>query len=187
MHHAPQDLIDFGPSGIEGTGGFARQGIAAGTRVIEYVGERITKPESVTRCEKGNAFIFDLNETWDLDGNVPWNPARYLNHSCRPNCDAEQIEDSIWIVTTRDVRPGEELTFNYGYDLEESMLALEAGEPALIQNPHEATCPECGQPMRFLFQFGDFVPGVQFGDAGVCYVYGCDRHPEQCKGFVDTH
>jgi len=112
-------LITFGPSGIQGTGGFARAPITAGTRLMEYVGDRIDKRESTVRCEQGNAFIFNLNDEWDLDGNVPWNPARFLNHSCQPNCDAEQIEDRIWIVTTRDVAPGEELTFNYGYDMEE--------------------------------------------------------------------
>lgn len=119
MTEASTDRIVIRPSGIEGAGGFARQALPAGSRVLEYVGERIDKRESTLRCEQGNAFIFNIDEQWDLDGNVPWNPARFLNHSCQPNCDAEQIEDRIWIVTTRDVAPGEELTFNYGYDLED--------------------------------------------------------------------
>lgn len=113
------DLMIVARSGIEGTGGFARRFIPAGTRVIEYTGDRIDKQESTRRCEAGNAFIFNLTEDCDLDGNVPSNPARFLNHSCAPNCDAEQIDDRIWIVTTRDVQAGEELTFNYGYDLED--------------------------------------------------------------------
>jgi hypothetical protein len=56
-----------------------------------------------------------------------------------------------------------------------------------IQNPHDPVCGECGKPMRFLFQFGEVVPGVQMADAGVYYVYGCDDHPGYCKGFVDSH
>ncbi len=75
----------------------------------------------------------------------------------------------------------------YGHDLEEWQVAYEGGDPALIQNPHEPACEECGKPMRFLFQFGEIIPGVQLADAGVCYVYGCDQHPHHCKGFIDSH
>ncbi len=75
----------------------------------------------------------------------------------------------------------------YGYDLEEWQIASEGGDPMLIQNPHDPTCDECGRPMRFLFQFGEIIPGVQLADAGICYVYGCDDHPDHCKGFIDSH
>ena len=113
------EWVAFAPSAIDGTGGFARRDIPSRTPVIEYVGEKITKPESLRRCEADNQFIFGLNETTDLDGNVPWNPARFLNHSCAPNCDAELRDGHIWIIATRDIVAGEELTFNYGFDLEE--------------------------------------------------------------------
>jgi len=116
----PSDLlIEFKPSPIHGTGGFARADLRAGARVMEYMGERIDKRESLARCERGEAFIFHLDEEWNLDGNVPWNPARFLNHSCAPNCEAEFIDGRIWIVTMRPVASGEELTFNYGYDLQD--------------------------------------------------------------------
>jgi len=111
------DLLVFKASPIQGMGGFARTGIPRGTRVVEYIGERITKSESLRRCEGNNEFIFSLNDEQDLDGNVSWNPARYLNHSCAPNCEAELQDDHIWIVATRDIPAGEEVTFNYGYDL----------------------------------------------------------------------
>ena len=113
------DTILFRSSPIHGTGGFAKCLISNGTRFIEYVGERISKAESMRRCEANNAYIFSLNEEQDLDGNVEWNPARFLNHSCAPNCEAENDEDRIWIVAIRDIQPSEEITFNYGYDLEE--------------------------------------------------------------------
>src|SRR5438445_8660632 len=81
------ELIVFRRSAIHGTGGFARRAIAAGTPVIEYVGEKITKAESLRHCEANNDYIFTLDDEFDLDGNVPWNPARFLNHSCAPNCE----------------------------------------------------------------------------------------------------
>jgi SET domain-containing protein len=111
--------ICFHESVIHGTGGFAKMDIAAGTRVIEYVGEKITKAESLRRCEAGNEFIFSLDDTHDLDGNVLGNLARFLNHSCYPNCDAEPDGGRVWIVARRGIRAGEEITFNYGYELED--------------------------------------------------------------------
>jgi SET domain-containing protein len=110
-------LVEFKGSRIHGLGGFAKAGIGKGTRIIEYVGERISKSESLSRCEKNNEYIFSLSEEEDLDGNVAWNPARFFNHSCEPNCEAELEDGRIWIVATRDIRAGEEITFNYGYDL----------------------------------------------------------------------
>ena len=112
-------MIYFRPSAIHGVGGFAKADIAAGTRVIEYVGETITKTESLRRCESANEYIFSLDDESDLDGNVPWNPARFLNHSCDPNCEAEPDGGRVWIVARRGIRAGEEITFNYGYDLQD--------------------------------------------------------------------
>jgi len=111
--------VCFHRSAIHGVGGFAKADIAAGTRVIEYTGERITKGESLRRCELNNEYIFSLNDAHDLDGNVPWNPARFLNHSCEPNCEVEPDVGRVWIVARRNIRAGEEITFNYGYDLED--------------------------------------------------------------------
>jgi SET domain-containing protein len=95
------------------------EAIPAGKDILEYVGERITKEESRARCEAGNEFIFASDKEYDLDGSVEWNLARWLNHACAPNCAAEHADGRIWIVATRDIAPGEELTFNYGYDLDE--------------------------------------------------------------------
>ena len=95
------------------------QPFAAGERIVNYGGERISKAESLRRCEAGNPYIFALDDCWDLDGNRPDNPARFFNHSCRPNCQAQLDDGEIWIVALRDLRPGEELSFDYGYSLEE--------------------------------------------------------------------
>jgi SET domain-containing protein len=105
------------PSPIHGQGGFATGLLRQGARVTEYLGERITKAESLRRCQAQNWFIFGLDDEFDLDGNVAWNPARFLNHSCAPNCEAVCEEGRVWIVALRDILPGEEITFNYGFDL----------------------------------------------------------------------
>jgi uncharacterized protein len=113
------DNIRIGPSLIHGQGGFATRFVPRGARVVEYTGERITKAESLRRCEAQNWFIFGLDDEFDLDGNVDWNPARFLNHSCAPNCEAVCEDGRVWIVALRDLGPGEEITFNYGYDLDD--------------------------------------------------------------------
>jgi SET domain-containing protein len=111
------DNIRIAASPIHGRGGFAARFMPKGTRVIEYDGERISKAESLRRCQEQNWFIFSLDEEFDLDGNVEWNQARFLNHSCAPNSEAVSENGRVWIVALRDILPGEEITFNYGYDL----------------------------------------------------------------------
>ena len=115
-------------SGIHGRGMFAKKKIPAGTYIIEYKGERIDKDESNDRGwaqfdrakETGDAavYIFTLDDDWDVDGNVPENSARLINHSCDPNCESFIEEDKIWISAVRDIEKDEELFFNYGFDLE---------------------------------------------------------------------
>ena len=111
--------LTFHDSPIHGRGGFAAEHIPAGARILEYIGEKISKAESTERCRQENNGIFHLDEEWNLDGNVPWNPARLLNHSCAPNAEAELIDGRIWIVARREIPAGAEITFNYGYDLQD--------------------------------------------------------------------
>jgi hypothetical protein len=117
-HTIPDNLV-IGPSPIHGMGGFASRALARGERVVEYTGEKITKAESLGRCEAGNWFIFSLDDEFDLDGNTAGNPARWLNHSCAPNCEAQYLDGRVWITARRDIAAGEEITFNYGYTLDE--------------------------------------------------------------------
>ncbi len=113
------EFLEVRQSAIHGTGGYARRDIPAGTRIIEYVGEYISKAESERLCEADNEYIFTIDDEKDLNGKVSWNPARFINHSCEPNCEAEWDEGRIYINTLRAIQEGEELTFNYGYDLED--------------------------------------------------------------------
>lgn len=113
------DWIEFKDSGIHGMGGFARCNIAKGKLLIEYTGEKITKAVAAERAAADNPFIFNLNDKFDVDGSVEWNPARFLNHSCEPNATTEIIGNRIWVRALREIRPGEEITYNYCYDLED--------------------------------------------------------------------
>jgi hypothetical protein len=126
-NRAHSDWCEFRDSEIHGRGGYARSFIPAETCIIEYVGELIDKSESESRAwaqfdrseQSGEAavFIFTLSERWDLDGSVPWNNARLLNHSCEPNCEARIAGKRIFIYALRDIEPGEELLFDYGFDV----------------------------------------------------------------------
>ena len=113
------DFHEVRASGIHGMGIFARRDIPQGSYIIEYLGERVSKAESLRRRKQGNFFVFIVTDQFDLDGAVEWNPARFINHSCTPNCDAQMEEEHIWIIARRDIRAGEELSFNYGYDLQD--------------------------------------------------------------------
>ena len=105
-----------GRSRIAGQGLFAAEDIKKGIRIIQYIGEKISKDESRRRVAEGNAYIFAFNERYDIDGKTLKNKARYINHSCDPNCEAEITKRTIWIVAIRDIKEGEELSYNYGYD-----------------------------------------------------------------------
>ncbi len=115
-------------SAIHGRGLYASKAIPSGTRIIEYEGERITKAESDLREEQrrshtrqggdGCVYIFEINKRHDLDGSMDWNTARLINHSCEANCESSKIRGRIWIVARRDIAKGEELTFDYGFGME---------------------------------------------------------------------
>lgn len=103
-------------SPIDRHGLFATQLIPQGTRIVEYIGEKITKEESAKRLAAYNAYIVHLNYRYDLDGSTLDNAARYINHSCAPNCAVDSTAEQIWIVAGRDIQAGEELCVNYGFD-----------------------------------------------------------------------
>lgn len=124
------ELIIIKESKIHHKGIFAAKDIEKGTKIIEYIGDKLTKEESDKRADEqlekaakdqkeGLVYIFELNDEFDIDGNVPENDAKYVNHSCNPNCEIENDGQHIWIVAKKDIKQGEELYYNYGYDPEE--------------------------------------------------------------------
>ena len=122
-----QLLYKVESSEVHGNGIFASKDIAKGTPIIEYVGNIVSKKEGdkiyeaqyeeSKRTDSGAVYIFELNKKQDIDGNVSWNPARFINHSCDPNCKYKVIDNHIWIISIKDIKEGEELNYDYGYDL----------------------------------------------------------------------
>jgi uncharacterized protein len=122
---SPSLLLRRARSGIHGSGVYARVAIPEGHKIVEYTGERITKAESerretarTERIRRGfdcATYIFDLNQRHDLDARRGGNISRFINHSCAPNCRAEQDRGRIWILAKRDLMPGEEITYDYGF------------------------------------------------------------------------
>jgi uncharacterized protein len=111
-------------SPIQGRGAFATHRIPAGTRLVEYAGERLTPARADARYpdEPGarhHTFLFAIDDAVVIDAAVHGNDARWINHSCDPNCDAVIDDGRIWIESLRDISPGEELAYDYAFTLAE--------------------------------------------------------------------
>ena len=117
MNPADHLLVAFKKSAIHGTGGFARVNLQKGQRLIEYIGPKLSKTDFQVELYAGNAHIFILDEDEAIDGSVEWNPARFLNHGCDPNCESRIVRGRIWFYALRAIRAGEELTYDYGHGL----------------------------------------------------------------------
>ena len=104
-------------SGIAGWGVFATAPITKNTRIIDYAGERISHRESQRRERRqlplGRIWCFTVDDLIVVDASVGGNLARFINHSCRPNCYAQAIRGTIWIRASRAIAAGEELTYDY--------------------------------------------------------------------------
>jgi SET domain-containing protein len=116
--------FEIRPSPIQGEGAFATEHIPAGIRLIEYAGQRLTPAEADARYpDEGDArhhtYLFAIDDDVVIDAAVDGNEARFINHSCDPNCDAVIDKARIWIETIRDIEPGEELAYDYAYVLKE--------------------------------------------------------------------
>jgi SET domain-containing protein len=106
-------------SGVHGKGVFAVQDVAKGQVLIEYVGELITWKEALRRhphdpSDPNHTFYFHLDEKRVIDAKYGGNSSRWINHSCAPNCEADEQEGRIFIKALRKIRAGEELFYDYG-------------------------------------------------------------------------
>tara|TARA_B110000483_G_scaffold105485_1_gene128725 strand:+ start:6516 stop:7007 length:492 start_codon:yes stop_codon:yes gene_type:complete len=117
-------------SNVHGTGIVATVNIKKNTQIIEYIGEKVTKKEGDKRSSErikkflnkknsGSVYIFELNKKYDIDGSMLYNKARYINHSCNPNCEVDIIKNKIWISSIKKINKGEELNYDYGYPFNE--------------------------------------------------------------------
>jgi SET domain-containing protein len=123
-------------SPIHGRGVFALTHISKGTRLIEYTGERISHEEADRRHAAEHEYsphtmLFTVNDHIVIDATRRGNSARWINHSCSPNCEVEDENDRIFIETRRAIRPGEELTYDYN---------LQLGEPHTAAAKRENPC-----------------------------------------------
>tara|TARA_B100001142_G_scaffold111558_1_gene113525 strand:- start:1338 stop:1814 length:477 start_codon:yes stop_codon:yes gene_type:complete len=106
----------------KGRGLYATRNIKEGTRIINYVGKIITKKQTEDSEKFDNSkpiYLFNLNSRYDLDGDVSWNTARLINHSCSNNCDYEGKGLKLWVTAIKDIEKGEELTCDYGFSFDE--------------------------------------------------------------------
>jgi len=111
-------------SPIHGRGVFAVNAIAKGARILEYTGERMSHAEADRRYSKlhegsSHTMLFAANDDVVIDATRRGGPARWINHSCAPNCEADEEDGRVFINAIRAIRPGEELSYDYNLVLEE--------------------------------------------------------------------
>jgi SET domain-containing protein len=115
-------------SGIHGRGVYARAPIPADTRIVEYRGERITTAEAERRYPDDfsaahHTFLFAVDDDTMIDAAFGGNLARWINHSCDPNCEVVEEDGRLYVESIRDIEPGEELAYDYNYILPERHTA----------------------------------------------------------------
>jgi len=142
-------LIEVRASALHGLGVFALQPIAKGTRVIEYLGERVSHAEADRRYEGKDAadnhtFLFIADDTTVIDAGVDGNEARFVNHGCKPNCESVIEDARVFIEAIRRIAPGEELTYDY-------QIQREADDPSDIDAVFACRCghPGCRGTMMW--------------------------------------
>ncbi len=98
--------------GIDGFGLFAMENIEKGEKMVEYIGNILLGDEAVNA--KVNMYLFEVNKNKTIDGSVRWNIARYINHSCKGNAESEIRKGRVYVVSTKNIKEGEEITYDYG-------------------------------------------------------------------------
>ena len=115
-------LYKIGYSKINNKGLFANKDIKKGTKIIDYIGKIITKKETDRNPKFDNSkaiYLFGINKKYDLDGNFSFNTARLINHSCEPNCEVFGEGLKVWIFAMKNIKKGEELSYDYGFEFDE--------------------------------------------------------------------
>ena len=141
MDHKLPYLVKDAGHGI-GKGLFAAEDIPSGTYIVEYTGAHI--PTSYADEQSENRYLFELDEHWTIDGSGEENEARYANHSCDPNAESVIEDGRVYLVATRDIRSGEEITFDYGEEYVDDFIA-----------PHGCRCATCRQRLAVSAQHAE--------------------------------
>ena len=129
-------------SPVHGLGAFALRRIRKGTRIIEYLGERITHEEADRRYldkdeSDSHTFLFSVDSKTVLDGGVDGNDSRFINHSCGPNCESVIEAKRVFIEAIRTIQPGEELSYDY-------QLGRDADDPPNVDEIYACRCGHDG-------------------------------------------
>ena len=134
-------------SGVHGKGVFAVTALARGAVIIEYKGEVINWKEALRRhphdpADPNHTFYFHIDDGNVIDAKVGGNSARWINHACQPNCEADEANGRVFIKALRAIRPGEELFYDYG-------LVLDERQTAKVKKQFECRCgtPRCRRTM----------------------------------------
>ena len=115
-------LYKIQKSNIDNNGLYANCDIKKGTKIIEYKGKIISVKKSDTDPKFDNKkaiYLFNINKRYDLDGDFKFNVARLINHSCEPNCEVSGEGMKIWVYAIKDIKKGEELSYDYGFSFDE--------------------------------------------------------------------
>ena len=133
----PRKAIEVRRSGIHGKGVFAAMPIAAGQRIVEYTGPRITWKQAQAQHphnpdDPNHTFFFHIDDKRVIDG-LHGGPAKWINHACDPSCEADEDDGRVFIKALRDIAVGEELNYDYG-------LVLEGRHTAKIKKEYECRC-----------------------------------------------
>ncbi len=120
--------IEVRESGVHGKGVFATAPIAKGETLIEYVGELLSWKKAQKRHphnpdEPNHTFFFHIDDKNVIDAAVGGNDARWINHACNPNCEADEVKGRVFIKTLRSLKPGQELFYDYGLVIDERYTA----------------------------------------------------------------
>jgi SET domain-containing protein len=116
--------IQVRKSGVHGKGVYAARPIKKGETIIEYVGEVITWDEALRRhphdpSDPNHTFYFHIDEGRVIDAKFGGNASRWINHACAPNCEADDDGERVFIKALRNIKPGEELFYDYGLVIDE--------------------------------------------------------------------
>jgi SET domain-containing protein len=134
-------------SSVHGKGVFAVAPIRAGERIIEYKGEVITWAEALRRhphdpSDPHHTFYFHIDDGHVIDAKYGGNAARWINHACNPNCEADEVNGRVFIKALRDIAPGEELFYDY-------RLVIDERYTPKLKKQYECRCgaPNCRRTM----------------------------------------
>jgi SET domain-containing protein len=127
-NRSAEALVEVRDSSIHGQGTFASAILEAETLILEYTGELIDRKTAVERdnpdASDYSCYILQVDDDVFIDALLVEHPAKYINHSCEPNCSISRDATKAFVRTLRTIRPGEELTYDYGYDAGENLRCL---------------------------------------------------------------